>query len=65
MDRKGYISDYGIGAQRETFRIEAQGIPPYAFGSSGIIKMMKVNGEWVYSEKMVQFLRLNNYIKAS
>lgn len=53
LDPKKTISDYGIGYQTNNIRVQAEGIPSYVFGSSGVIKKMKISGEWTYEEEMV------------
>jgi hypothetical protein len=35
------------------------GVPDYVFGSAGIIKKMKTNGEWAYDEQMINILGLD------
>lgn len=61
MNKSKTIGDYGIDYNSST--VTAHGIPGYLFGSDGIIKLMKVSGEWVYDETMINFLNLQNFIK--
>ena len=49
-----------MGSNNST--VYTKGIPGYLFGSDGIIKCMKVNGEWPYDETMIKYLNLTNLI---
>ena len=44
------IAQYGIGYRTNNIRVQIEGIPSYVFGPEGVIKCMKINGEWVYDE---------------
>lgn len=56
MDPKKTIGDYGVDHSNTT--VYAVGIPDYMFGTDGIIKEMKINGEWAYNESMITTLKL-------
>lgn len=58
LDRTKTITDYGIGYKNNNYRVSVENVPQYMFGSDGIIKLMKTNGEWVYNQKMIDSLNL-------
>ena len=63
MDPKKTIGDYGVDHSNTT--VYAVGIPDYMFGTDGIIKEMKINGEWAYNESMITTLKLQKFINNS
>ena len=58
LDPKKTIADYGIGYQTNNVQVEVVGIPGYMLGAEGVIKLMKINGSWVYNNDMAKALKL-------
>ena len=48
MQKNKSIDNYGVNPQN--CNVKVKGLPGYVFGSEGIIKCMKVNGEWTYDD---------------
>ena len=61
MDKSNNIAYYGVDSNNCNVRVK--GLAGYVFGSEGIIKCMKVNGEWGYNEEMIKFLNIQNLVQ--